>query len=63
MQESIKIIGREKEIGKLDKLLSSNQAEFLAIYGRRRVGKTFLIRQHFKNNRVYELMQEILNLS
>jgi uncharacterized protein len=54
MQESIKIIGREKEIGKLDKLLSSNQAEFLAIYGRRRVGKTFLIRQCFKNNLIFD---------
>lgn len=54
MQELIKIIGREKEIEKLNKLLNSNQAEFLAIYGRRRVGKTFLIRQCFKNNLVFD---------
>jgi uncharacterized protein len=49
------IIGREKEKEKLDKILQSNQAEFLALYGRRRVGKTFLIRQHLKNNIVFDL--------
>ena len=54
MQDSVKIIGRENEIEKLNKLLSSKQSEFLAIYGRRRVGKTFLIRQHFKNNLVFD---------
>ena len=36
------IIGRESEKKKLSKILNSNEAEFLAIYGRRRVGKTFL---------------------
>jgi hypothetical protein len=41
------LIGRlpEKEI--LGDFLKSNQAEFLAIYGRRRVGKTYLIKQFF----------------
>jgi len=48
-----KIIGREKE--KLDKILQSNQAEFLALYGRRRVGKTFLIRQYLKDNIVFDI--------
>ena len=41
------IIGRESEITQLNKLFHSKDAEFLAIYGRRRVGKTFLIRQFF----------------
>lgn len=49
------IIAREEEKGKLDKILQSDQAEFLAIYGRRRVGKTFLVRQHLKNHLVFEL--------
>lgn len=49
------IIGREKEKAKLDQILKSNQAEFLALYGRRRVGKTFLIRQHLKNYIVFDL--------
>lgn len=47
------LIGREQEKIKLDTLLTSGQAEFLAVYGRRRVGKTFLIRQHLKNNIVF----------
>lgn len=39
------MIGRKKEIEKIDRLLNSNRSEFLAITGRRRVGKTFLIDQ------------------
>jgi len=41
------IIGRKKEIEKLDRILKSTKSEFLAVYGRRRVGKTFLIREYF----------------
>ena len=36
-----KIIGRKKELRILEAALSSNSAEFIAIYGRRRVGKTW----------------------
>jgi len=43
-----KISQRSPEIKVLDSLWRSPQAEFLAIYGRRRVGKTFLIEQYFK---------------
>jgi uncharacterized protein len=43
------IVGRITEKQYLDKLLKSNEAAFLAVYGRRRVGKTFLIRQYLKN--------------
>ncbi len=46
----MKIIGREKEQEKLWKLRNSNKPEFLVVYGRRRVGKTFLIRECFNNN-------------
>lgn len=42
-----KILGREREIKILDALWESSEAEFLAIYGRRRVGKTHLIREYF----------------
>lgn len=49
------IIGREKEKEKLNKILQSNQAEFLALYGRRRVGKTFLIRQHLRDHIVFDI--------
>jgi uncharacterized protein len=37
------MIGRKKEIERINRLLQSERSEFLAITGRRRVGKTFLI--------------------
>jgi len=49
------IIGREHEIRRLRDLYKSKRPEFLAIYGRRRVGKTFLIRETFKNNFFFDL--------
>ena len=41
------IIGRIKEQELLGEYRSSGQAEFIAIYGRRRIGKTFLVKQYF----------------
>lgn len=38
-------IGREKEQQLLKDYVNSEQSEFIAVYGRRRVGKTFLIQQ------------------
>lgn len=40
-------VGREKEINLLQGLLEEEESQFVAIYGRRRVGKTFLIREAF----------------
>jgi AAA+ ATPase superfamily predicted ATPase len=54
MQASL-IIGREQEKVRLDKIMSSPLPEFLALYGRRRVGKTYLIRQHLKDSIVFDL--------
>ena len=48
-----KIIGREREKKILDKLLTSDRPEFLALYGRRRVGKTFLVREYFKSQTLF----------
>lgn len=42
-------IGREKELNTLNKLYSSEKFEFAVIYGRRRVGKTSLIREFTKD--------------
>ena len=42
------IIGRKQEIKTLEEMFKSSTAEFLAIYGRRRIGKTYLIREFFK---------------
>ncbi len=41
------LIGREKEIAALRNAMESDKSEFIAVYGRRRVGKTFLIRETF----------------
>lgn len=37
------IVGREKECQYLDRTINSDQSEFVAITGRRRIGKTYLI--------------------
>ena len=37
------MVGRKEEIKKIERLLQSERSEFLAITGRRRVGKTYLI--------------------
>lgn len=44
--------GRYEEKETLKRLLESPRAEFLALYGRRRVGKTFLIRRFFEGQKV-----------
>lgn len=45
----MKLVGREKEIKELEKLYKSDKPEFVALFGRRRVGKTFLINEVFEN--------------
>lgn len=47
------IIGRKKEIEELQRIYLSGRPEFVAVYGRRRVGKTFLIDEVFKDNMVF----------
>ncbi|MFM8454833.1 MAG: AAA family ATPase [Gammaproteobacteria bacterium] len=47
------IVGRVPELSVLEKIYHSNQAEFLAVYGRRRIGKTYLISEFFKNKGYY----------
>ena len=46
-KESDVIIGRNEEKETLEACLNSGQPEFLVVYGRRRVGKTFLIKKYF----------------
>ena len=50
-----KIIGRNNEVEQLESLLDSGKSELVVIYGRRRVGKTFLIRQTYKKHMVFEV--------
>ena len=44
------MIGRKKEQIILQNCLESPRAEFVVVYGRRRVGKTFLIKEYFNNS-------------
>ena len=44
------IIARRKEQDDLKRLYEDKHPEFIVVYGRRRVGKTFLIRQFFRDN-------------
>ena len=43
------IVARETEIHLLDTLMEEELPQFVAVYGRRRVGKTFLVREYFND--------------
>lgn len=42
-------VGRKVQLAELKEVINSNRSEFIAVYGRRRVGKTFLIRKAVEN--------------
>lgn len=43
----MKIIGRKEELRELERCARSGKSELICVYGRRRVGKTFLVEQFF----------------
>ena len=43
------LIGRDEEQSLLKKYIDSDHSEFIDIYGRRRVGKTFLVKELFED--------------
>lgn len=43
-------IGRHQQLSELRKILRSDKPEFVAVYGRRRVGKTFLVKEAASND-------------
>ena len=47
--ETYDIIGREKEMADLQRCLDSNRSELVIVFGRRRVGKTYLVDQFFQS--------------
>ena len=47
----MKFVNRKKELGILEKEYIRKQANFVVIYGRRRIGKTRLIEQFLKNKK------------
>ena len=50
-----RIIGRNEECERLDECLESNSAQLIIVYGRRRVGKTFLINEYFNYEFAYKI--------
>ena len=42
-----RIIGRKYECDRLDRCMGEHQAQLIVVYGRRRVGKTYLVQQYF----------------
>lgn len=48
------IIGRVEEQQTLARIFASRKSEFVAVYGRRRVGKTFLVREYFEGEMVFQ---------
>ena len=51
----MEIIGREREQDILRGCMESGKPEFIAVYGRRRVGKTYLVREYYKDNMIFSL--------
>ena len=48
------IIGRKSEQDTLARIYESRQSEFVAVCGRRRVGKTFLVCEYFEQEMVFQ---------
>ena len=65
------IIGRRKEIKELQDCYQSKRSEFIVVYGRRRVGKTYLVNNVFEDRLAFqhtglspfELKDEVLSQS
>lgn len=49
------IIGRKTEVERLEKYVKSSQSEFIVVYGRRRVGKTYLVRELFDDRFTFRM--------
>jgi len=49
------LVGRQQEMAVLEKAFHSNEAELVAVFGRRRVGKTFLVRASYANKIGFEM--------
>lgn len=55
MKDQSEFVGREEELGVLHRAYTSSEAELVAVIGRRRVGKTYLVRQAYKQRIAFEM--------
>lgn len=51
--KNMEFVDREKELQRLNKVLSSDKKRFVVVYGRRRLGKSTLIKRALRENDVY----------
>ena len=56
------VIGREEEIATLERLYKSQKSEFVAIYGRRRIGKSFLVSEVYGKKIVFTAVGTFLKV-
>lgn len=49
------IVGRELEKARLEETLNSHRSELIAVYGRRRIGKTYLIREFYAKHSIFSI--------
>lgn len=54
-QKTDVLIGRHAEQKALAQMVKSTEAEFVVIYGRRRIGKTFLVNTFFDDRYAFKL--------
>lgn len=59
----MKFIGREEQLKKLDRVINKEELTFSLIYGRRRVGKSELVKQAIKKNNVKSFYYECKQVS
>ena len=50
------MIGRKHELASLKSYYDSGRAEFVALYGRRRVGKTYLVNEFFGSHFAFSII-------
>jgi AAA+ ATPase superfamily predicted ATPase len=47
------IFGRDRELSLFEQIEENSMSEFVAVYGRRRIGKTYLVHEYFKNHKFF----------
>lgn len=56
------LIGRKKQQAELRDAYNSDDSKFVALYGRRRVGKTYLVKQTFKDEFIFFIPVLLMDL-